>query len=83
MTILLMCIIGYILAHAWEYFCAHILKKTSLIIRGWRLHHSLYGLLFLILGFLLQNIFLTGIGFGIIIQHTITDGFRFISKERI
>ncbi len=83
MTLLLACVLGFLLAFGWEHFCTHIIKKTSLIVQGWRFHHSLYGLLFLTFGFLIPNNILLGIGIGIIVQHTMTDGFRFISKERI
>jgi len=73
---------GFLAAFAWEYFCTHILRKTSLIINGWRLHHSIYGLLFFVIGLLFSNTFITSFGVGILIQHTLTDGFRFISKEK-
>lgn len=81
MTFLISSLFGIILAYAWEYFCTKVIKKTSLIIYGYRLHHSLYGLLFVFIGFLNQNILLFGMGVGILIQHTTTDGFRFISRE--
>lgn len=80
MTIIISIIVGYILAYYWEFFCIHILHKKSLIIGGYRLHHSLYGLFFVIAGLYLQNIMLIGLGIGILIQHFITDGFKFISK---
>lgn len=81
MTIIIFTILGFLLAFGWELFCSKILKKTSFIIFNWRLHHSLYGLFFIGLGFIIQNIMLIGLGIGIIIQHTMTDGFRFISKK--
>ena len=81
MTLLISSILGILLAYSWEIFCTKILKKTSLIIFGYRLHHSIYGLLFLVIGIISINIVCDGLGVGIIIQHTITDGFRFISKE--
>lgn len=80
-SIVIASLFGFILATLWEMFCVKIIKKTSLIILGYRLHHSLYGLLFVIFGFELQNNILFGLGIGILIQHTITDGFRFLSKE--
>jgi hypothetical protein len=81
MTLIITSILGFILAYGWEYFCTHIIKRTALIILGYRLHHSLYGLLFIVLGLYVQNIILIGLGIGILIQHTVTDGFRFLSKK--
>lgn len=80
MTLLLFSMLGILLAFGWEYVCTHIIKKTSFILFGWRLHHSLFGLMFIFLGFLTQNIILIGVGVGILIQHIATDGFRFMSK---
>ncbi|MBP9814006.1 hypothetical protein KBC80_02325 [Candidatus Woesebacteria bacterium] len=81
LTIILFSIIGFAIAFIWEFFCTHVIRKTSLILLGYRLHHSIFGLLIIALGLSIQNIPLTGIGVGILIQHTVTDGFRFISKE--
>lgn len=82
MNIFLSCISGIILAYLWEYICIHLIKKTSFIIRGFRFHHSIYGLIFIASGIVFRNATILGIGLGIIVQHTITDGFRFVSKER-
>lgn len=76
---LLPTIAGYIAAHIYENFGEKIVKKDKLIVYGYRLHHSLYALLFLALGFI--DIKVAFFGIGILIQHTVTDGFRFISKE--
>lgn len=83
LTLLISSIAGFIFASYWEYFCARIIKRTSFILFGWRLHHSLYGILFIAIGFSVRNMSLIGIGIGVLIQHTITDGFRFISKEHL
>lgn len=74
-------LLGFLFAYGWEFFCTKIIKQTSLIILGYRLHHSIYGLLFLGLGYINKNVFLAGFGIGIIVQHTLTDGYRFISFE--
>lgn len=74
-------LLGFLAAYGWELFCSRIIKQTSLIILGYRLHHSLYGLLFMGAGYISKNMFLAGFGIGIILQHTLTDGFRFISLE--
>lgn len=63
-------------------------KKDALIVKGYRLHHSLYGLIglmFSLFFFLNGRIeafqVLIGLSIGILVQHTLTDGFRFVSKE--
>jgi len=81
MNISIFIILGYTLASLWELFCKYIINKTSLIIRGYRLHHSLYGIVLIIIGTLMDISTPLSIGIGIIIQHTVTDGFRFISKN--
>ncbi len=82
MTFLLWLISGIALATLYEYFVPKFFKKDALIISGYRLHHSLYGLAGIILGLSLQNNHLLALGIGILIQHTATDGFRFLSKEK-
>ena len=81
MTLIISIIIGYLLAHIYERIGIKISNNKPLVISGWRLHHSLYGILFFALFILFQNIILLGIAIGIIVQHTLTDGFRFLSKE--
>jgi len=95
--ILLICVsilIGFVGAFLYEYCTGKIdrrfFKKDALIISGYRLHHSLYGLFGLLLSILFflsgkvgVSTTLLGLSIGVIIQHTITDGFRFLSKEKI
>jgi hypothetical protein len=57
--------------------------NPGLIIYGYRLHHSLYGLLFLVFWAKHRKEFYLGFGLGIIVQHTMFGGFQFISKEII
>lgn len=74
--------LGFAIAWFYEYFTVNILKKDALIFLGWRLHHSLYGLICILLGIgFNKNVFLVGFGIGILVQHAITDGFWFITKE--
>jgi len=48
--------------------------------RGYKFHHSCWGLIFILLGFI--NLIFLGLGIGIVIIHTITDGrLVFIEKE--
>jgi len=61
------------------------------ILFGYHIHHSTYGLVFIIAGiifYLNKNIpdflFYISLGFGIILQHTLSDGkFVFIEKQRL
>jgi len=77
-------ILGIISAFAYESLASlvgkNIFHKEALVINGYKLHHSLYGVLFLTLAYVNRNMFLAGFGLGIITQHTLTDGFRFIQK---
>ena len=77
-------ILGIVAAFAYESLAGpigvNIFKRDALIINGYKLHHSLYGILFLGIGYVNKNLFLAGFGVGIIIQHTFTDGFRFVQK---
>ncbi len=82
MKILFSILFGYILAHLYEKVAIVMSRGKPLVVLGYRLHHSLYGIIFLGLGYLYQQQVLYGIAVGIILQHTITDGFRFISKEK-
>lgn len=72
--------IGIILATSYELLALKVFKKQALIIFGHRLHHSLYGLLFIAVGYFVLTE-LTFLGCGIIAQHSFTDGFKFITKE--
>lgn len=58
----------------------NIFNKEALIVSGYKLHHSLYGVFFLLFSLVSQKYFFLGFGLGIIFQHTITDGFLFIQK---
>ena len=90
--ILHFCAIGYFGASIYEYLARKIGKKIfnkeSLVLFGYKLHHSLYGLLGLLFslmlfinGKIMFSEILLGLSFGTIVQHTVTDGFRFLSKE--
>jgi hypothetical protein len=80
-------ILGFAAAYLYE-ILAYVLamnifhqNNPGLIIGGYRLHHSLYGLLFLIFGVAQKKEFYLGFGLGIIVQHTMYDGFWLISRE--
>ncbi|MDA1317405.1 MAG: hypothetical protein O3B87_05305 [bacterium] len=77
-------ILGVLAAFLYEnimlMFGTKVLHKTELVIQGYKLHHSLYALPFFAAYGLNKKIFFLGFGIGILLQHTITDGFRFIQK---
>lgn len=77
-------IFGIIFAFIYETIGGSIAKNifntTALVVYGYKLHHSLYGILFLSIYFINRKSFYLGFGLGIIFQHTITDGFRFMQK---
>lgn len=77
-------VLGVILAFIYESLAGiigkNIFNKEVLVVYGYKLHHSLYGVLFVVLAYVHKNVFLAGFGLGIIAQHTLTDGFRFIQK---
>jgi hypothetical protein len=77
-------IVGIIVAFLYEYLSGfvgkNIFNTDSVIVSGYKLHHSLYGLFFIILGLLRSKNFYVWFGLGIIFQHTLTDGFLFIQK---
>lgn len=57
----------------------------KLVIRGYKLHHSLYGLLLVLIALLFRenSIFLVASGLGVIAEHHLTGGgFDFITKEK-
>lgn len=83
MTIIVSILAGYILAYSYEKALTILSHGKPLVIAGWRLHHSLYSVLFFVSFLVFQNSIFLGLAIGILIQHTITDGFRFISKERV
>ncbi len=82
MTFFLSVILGILVASMYEYFMLKVFGNKGFIVWGYRLHHSLYSVFLITIGFLLQNIFCIGLGIGILIQHTFTDGFRLVSKEK-
>lgn len=77
-------ILGIIAAFVYESLAkpigVNIFKKEALIVSGYKLHHSLYGIFFLLFSLLSKKYFFLGFGLGIIFQHTITDGFFFVQK---
>jgi hypothetical protein len=84
-------ITGYIFAYVYEKIAFRIgkkLNKTQVVFLGYKLHHSIYGLLAIIIAlFFLAHImlatFLITFGLGIIIQHYFTgDGMVFITKHK-
>ena len=58
-------------------------KPPHLDVKGYRLHHSLYGLAALVLRIIAWNVLLCAVGVGIIVQHYFTgDGLVFITRVK-
>lgn len=82
-------LLGTVVAYVYEHLpFRKIFKKDALIIRGYRLHHSLYGIFLILVTFMLDidpsvAIIIISSGVGIIFQHFLTGGgFDFITKEK-
>lgn len=80
-------IFGYLLGNFWL-FLAHKFKKdlTQFTrLRGYHFHHSMLGLLMIISSFFLYppwfRVIVAGLGVGIFIHHTVTEGLIFITKD--
>ncbi|PJE63185.1 hypothetical protein COU88_00880 [Candidatus Roizmanbacteria bacterium CG10_big_fil_rev_8_21_14_0_10_39_6] len=61
-------------------FSTKVLHRTELVIWRYKLHHSLFALPFFAIYGLNKKMFFLGFGIGILLQHAVTDGFRFIQK---
>lgn len=65
-----------------------LFKRNALIVRGYKLHHSLYGAILIILSFILTTdletkLLLLSLGVGVIVEHYFTGGgFDFVTKEK-
>lgn len=86
MTLLLSFVIGYLIAFTYErvmLFIGKKLKKKSIVVLGYKLHHSIYGLIFIAISLFIQPaVLFIGVGLGIIVQHYFTgDGLVFITKD--
>lgn len=80
LSILLGIIVAFLYENVARIFGTKVLHKTELVIWGFKLHHSLYGLISFAIYGINRDIFFLGFGIGIILQHSLTDGFRFIQK---
>lgn len=80
-------VLGFVVAYVYEIVVVMLgrqvfnMDNPGLIIYGYRLHHSLYGQISLVLWATKRKEFYLGFGLGIIAQHTMYDNFRFISRE--
>ncbi len=78
---------GFIVSYMYETVIPIITRKKSLIINGYKLHHSLYGILLILIPFIWSNsnsqmiLFITS-GIGVIAEHYFTGGgLDFVTKE--
>lgn len=88
MNLIISFISGIIIAYIYENLPFYkFTGKKALIIYGYRLHHSLYGLLLVLIAFMsmlpINNLILISAGLGIIFEHYLTGGgLDFITKEK-
>ena len=80
-------IAGIIFTIIYEFIHGFITKQRKgnmplLIIKGLHIHHSIIGVILVILDLFLRTYFLLGFGLGIIIWHTISER-RFVFVEKI
>lgn len=88
MSLIISFITGMVFAYIYENLPFYkFTGKKALIISGYRLHHSLYGLLLVLIAFMnilpINNLILILAGIGIIFEHYLTGGgLDFITKEK-
>ena len=89
MSLIISFISGAVFAYIYESLPFYkFTEKKALIISGYRLHHSLYGLLLILVAFLnifhVNNSILISAGIGIIFEHYLTGGgLDFVTKEKL
>jgi len=78
--------LGYVAMTKFSLACYKAEKKVWRLVRFKKIHihHDLGGLIIMFLGLTIQNIIIeiivTGLGFGVFLNHMLTDGFKFITK---
>ena len=88
MSLIISFISGIVFAYIYENLPFYkFTNKKALIIYGYRLHHSLYGIVLILIAplniFPTNNLLLISVGAGIIFEHYLTGGgFDFITKEK-
>jgi len=88
MSVIISFISGLVFAYIYENLPFYkFTGKKALIVLGYRLHHSLYGLIFILFALLnifsINNLLLISAGLGIIFEHYLTGGgLDFITKEK-
>ncbi len=84
--IVLSFIVGVLLAYIYENLpFSKVFGIKKLVINRWKFHHSLYGVLLILLSFHFQENFviLFSSGVGVIVEHYLTGGgLDFITKEK-
>ena len=88
-SVIIFFVLGYISAVVYEFLMKKVGGETKptkgLIIGGYLLHHSIYGLLFILAAVFIpsRRLQLIAFGVGIITQHYFTgDGLVFITKKK-
>lgn len=73
--LLLGLLLGLIITYAFQEIkiLLRILKQHTLIISGYHIHHSVLGVILILIALIFIRPFLIGLGLGIIIAHTISN----------
>lgn len=80
--------VGGLGAFVYEHTISKITGKEKLVIRKYKLHHSLYGILLVLIAVLLKtnsdtSVFLFSSGIGVIAEHYLIGGeLDFVTKEK-
>lgn len=82
---LLGCFAGKFLSDILYKFQKRVIRNTFL--KNYHIHHSFAGLIIVLLGIFIPfasiKLVFLGIGIGMFLQHTFSEGFVFISKDKI
>lgn len=88
MSLIISFVLGIVFAYVYENLPFYKLTdKKALIISAYKLHHSLYGILLILVALLnifpINNLILISAGVGVIFEHYLTGGrLDFITKEK-
>lgn len=81
LSLILFTLIGFGFGFFWVWATKPLERRGWGHIQGLHLHHSMLGLLFLVLGFSSNRIQVVCFGIGMILHHLVTEGPQFITKD--
>jgi hypothetical protein len=66
-------LIGFIYELGYRITARMLRRGLVLRIKGFRIHHSLFGLIIILISLVIREYFLLALGFGIIVQHILVE----------